>query len=308
MEIKRKHHYVWREYLRSWCHSKDMIHTYIKSNDKLFSSNLINVAQQKYFYSLEDFTTEEEKDLETFVRNFSNKNMLKANLALYELFISYSKIKRTFIKTEINNKQKVDEFLLALKANTLEDFHSLIENLGSKIINTTSFEDLSFLNNKEDEYNTMLFFCIQYLRTNKNKKSVEKKIQYFKKVIPKYLNLISILFAQMLASQLLINKKVKYIYYENQTDLDFITSDQPLVNILKDLKDENGLPTDFELYYPISPRIAILIHYKEQKNKYEYSKINANKVNELNEFIFKNAEEFIFSISEKQLDDYKNCL
>ncbi|UPQ78554.1 DUF4238 domain-containing protein [Flavobacterium azooxidireducens] len=308
MENKKKQHYVWKEYLRSWCNSKDQIHTYIKSTDKTIISNLTGVVQQRYFYSLEDFTIEEEDNLELLVKNFSNESMLKTNMVLFELYTSYSKSKRLFDNDKIasENKFKIDELLLSLKTNALEDFHSIIENLGSKIMQVKSLNDLAYLDNEDEEFKTMMYLCIQYLRTKKHKNLIEKNIMNFNNVIPKYINLISLLFSQIITSHFLNDKKTRYVLYENLTDVAFITSDQPLLNLSKDNKDQFGFPLLFELFYPINPKIAIMISKIEKYKKYECIKIDESKVNELNEFVFKNSDEFVFSVSENQLEYYKN--
>ena len=94
MEKKKKHHYVWKEYLRSWCFPKEQIQTLIKSNEKLISSNLIGVVQERFYYGLEDFTIEEEEKLEGFVRKLSAKNLLNSNLILFNIYTTIPKMKR----------------------------------------------------------------------------------------------------------------------------------------------------------------------------------------------------------------------
>jgi hypothetical protein len=90
MSTKRKHHYVWREYLRSWsCEEK--IYSYIKSENKIAKPNLMGVAQQRFFYSLEEFSLEEEIILKELVKQYSNCNAsLKINLELLNIYTGYA--------------------------------------------------------------------------------------------------------------------------------------------------------------------------------------------------------------------------
>lgn len=125
-------------------------------------------------------------------------------------------------------------------------------------------------------------------------------------IIPKYNNIISLVFANSLAVSLSQNQNIKYIFYENNTKIKFLTSDQPLMNLLINDKDENGTVKNFELYYPINPRTAIVIHFGNQSNKYECAKIDLQKVKMLNAFLFNYADEFVFSDTEEQLEEYKN--
>ena len=81
---KKRHHFVWREYLRSWG-SNEYIFAYKKSVDKIINPNLMGIAVQNYFYSLDEFTLEEELILKELVKEFSNENALKLNLELEKL-------------------------------------------------------------------------------------------------------------------------------------------------------------------------------------------------------------------------------
>ena len=124
-------------------------------------------------------------------------------------------------------------------------------------------------------------------------------------IIPKYLNMISLAFANSLAVSLADNEDLRYIFYENKTDVNFLTSDQPLMNLLFEDKDEKGNVLNFEFYYPINPKIAIVIHLKEQENKYEHIFIDKERVQELNNFLYEYADEYVFAKNESQLEEYK---
>lgn len=41
--------------------------------------------------------------------------------------------------------------------------------------------------------------------------------------------------------------------------LSFLTCDQLVFNLLSEWKDDEGTPTEFELYYPLSPQLALTI-------------------------------------------------
>lgn len=293
MNIKKKHHYVWKQYLKSWCHEKENIFTFKKSDGKIISPSLIGIAQQRYFYSLEEFTIDEEENLEKFVRIFSRSNLLESNLKMFELFTSYSKFKRLGIENEINN-----QVISIIKNNIFEDFHSEIESLGKNILKTKSLEDLLFLDEGNEEFYTIFYLCIQYLRTNKKKNKLESNNHLLNNIIPKYNNFLVYLYAQNLAFGILEND-IKYLLLENYSDTEFITSDQPIINLSNDVNN-------IELYYPLNPKIAIKIHLKKQQKKYESLKLNEEKVNELNKLIYKNAEEFVFSKSENIIKKYVN--
>ncbi|RTY87062.1 DUF4238 domain-containing protein [Flavobacterium sp. RSP15] len=311
MSIKRKHHYVWREYLRSWS-SNEKIYSYLKSKDKITKPNLMGVAQQRFFYSLEEFTIEEELILKELVIEYSNSDAsLKINLELFNIYTSYSRIKRldkqkTFDINSQSELEKLEKITDLIRTNLFEEFHTIVEGYGKKVIKIKKFEDLKIFENEDDLFFTMIFLCSQFLRTKKMKKSLELVFNKSDFIIPKYTNIISLVFANSLAVSLSQNQSINFIFYENDTKIKFLTSDQPLMNLLINDKDENGKVKDFELYYPINTRIAIVIHFGNQNNKYELIKINEQKVNMLNDFLFDYADEFVFSDTEEQLAVYKN--
>ncbi|UFH31626.1 DUF4238 domain-containing protein [Chryseobacterium sp. C-71] len=66
---------------------------------------------------------------------------------------------------------------------------------------------------------------------------------------------------------------------------------------------------NFRVYYPINPRLALIINYdKNPKEKYILEKLDEKKINELNSFMFTNSDRFIFSQTTKLLEYYKTCL
>ncbi|MBK0368743.1 DUF4238 domain-containing protein [Flavobacterium agrisoli] len=311
MSTKRKHHYVWREYLRSWsCEEK--IYSYIKSKNKIAKPNLMGVAQQRFFYSLEEFSLEEEIILKELVKQYSNCNVsLKINLELLNIYTSYSRLKRldkenVFETNSEKQIEKLSQILELLRTNLFEEFHTIIENYGQKVVKIKNFEDLKMFENDDELFFTMIFLCSQFLRTKKMKNSLELVFNKSEFIIPKYTNIISLVFANSLAVSLSQNENIKFIFYENETEIKFLTSDQPLMNLLINDKDENSKVKNFELYYPINPKVAIVIHFEQQNLKYERIKIDKQKVTKLNDFLFEYAEEFVFAINEEQLTKYKN--
>ncbi|PZV15926.1 MAG: hypothetical protein DCF20_09180 [Pseudanabaena sp.] len=53
---KKRHHYVWRDYLRAWS-VNEFIWCYREG--KIFNSNLMGVGQIKYFYKLKEMTVQD---------------------------------------------------------------------------------------------------------------------------------------------------------------------------------------------------------------------------------------------------------
>ena len=58
MNIVKRQHYVWRHYLLQWCVNQMV---YCLRDGKKFRSNLMGVAQERYFYEIEAMSDSELK-------------------------------------------------------------------------------------------------------------------------------------------------------------------------------------------------------------------------------------------------------
>jgi hypothetical protein len=139
--------------------------------------------------------------------------------------------------------------------------------------------------------------------------SVENVINANPLLSAKYVQPFSFIYATALAHSLTFHKDLTFTILENLTSKEFITSDQPLMNLEKDIKDINNNVINFKLYYPINPRLAVIIDYDDKrKETYILKKPDEKEVGDLNSFIFKNSDRFIFSQEMELLEYYKTCL
>ena len=67
-----------------------------------------------------------------------------------------------------------------------------------------------------------------------------------------------------------------------------------------------GKPIDqFEFYYPITPKLALLLTEKNYSND-ELIISDENIITELNDLIFYNSQEQIYGFTENELEKYKS--
>lgn len=305
MEKKRKHHFVWRDYLRGWSNNKDLVYTFFKSQNKINRPNLISVAQQRDFNAVHEFTLEQEIILKELVKSYSTTQALDVNMELYNLYTAYSKLKRMQRQNIFKDPHKKLEPLLDLtRTNLFEDFHTRIENKGQALIKAVDFKDLKIIEDAEYQFDLMIFLCFQFLRTKKMRKDLDNLFKKRDYIIPEYTNLIVAVFATSFAVSLSENENIKFTVLENLTDTKFITSDQPLANLLINDRDEKGNVRFFKLYYPIAPTSALLVHFEEQNLKYTYRQAKHHEIKYLNDFVFHNSEELIFAETLDQLEQF----
>lgn len=308
-DLKKRQHYVWRHYLRPWA-DNETIWTYFKELDKIVKPGLMGVAQEKYFYGLEDFTDKEIAFLEKFVDETSPTVLKPLNSDFLKLFTSTSILKRQLAENTNPkvNRELVESEIKKLEVNAMEDAHCIMENLGSKIIQCRSLEELKELTIDDNLYDAIMFLCVQYFRTKSMRKSALKSLRgdRFEGLAEKSWNIISFVMATTLARIISLDNKRRFIFIENNTTTAFITGDQPVFNILNDQLNEEGEVVELELYYPLTPKFAISLHFRpEQTDMFEGKTADESYVNYLNKKVVENADYYVFADNEKILVEVK---
>ena len=199
--------------------------------------------------------------------------------------------------------------------NTEEDYHSDIECEGINWINLLKEKNTSFYYDKNNEtinkecdneqFNFIFFICTQYFRTKAIK---ERWISSFKPCLNNpnlgsmnikgeniHLENLAHHFFWYIQNSCVYNLKKKNAHLTlliNETDIPFITSDQPVINICANYQQLSEETKELILYYPISPNIAITIN---DENLEDEIKLNVEKVDEYNNAIINASYQYIFA-------------
>ncbi len=238
-------------------------------------------------------------------------------------------IGKKFLKESINKKlDSIEESINEYIVNSEESFHNQYEGDGIQWFNKLIAGDTRFYyDNKSsdglkrgipEKTDFLLFVCIQYFRTigmrRRLLESINHMIEYVRmyrnqktdvggkadeisidldKVNPEHVLHHLIMVIQTRCSAALQNADIKIV--RNKTSLPFITSDQPVVNMKA--KADGEAPTELVLYYPITPKVAIIIN----GGKEEMILDKKTKVDDLNRIIWEHSHEYIVSDNEKLL-------
>lgn len=308
-----RQHYVWRRYLRPWT-SKERIWAYMKSLNKVIGTNLMGVAQERFFYQLVDFT---EADI-AFLEAYINKSYHPGTALLVHDFLRlYSEYSRAKSQVESAVEPSIDtirvaELLRDIEINSLERIHGKIENLGDKLVSCRSIQDLEALDHLDDERDDLLdavaFLCVQYFRTKSIKDAAIASFpSSWTERVEKYWNIISFGNAFTLARSIMMDANRQFCFIENTTDTPFMTGDQPVFNILSDKVDEAGQVTDLALFYPLSPKGALLIQFvpptDSSKPVMRFQPLTADRslVEYYNQKVVENSYTYVFADNEMQV-------
>lgn len=265
IKAKRKQHYVWKYYLKAWLIDQKI---WAHRNGKYFNSSLQNIAQEREFYKLNELTCDEVSFIRAFIGSFDSHLQESANgwlktftypfnirNDLNELF--KSSLGAGFIDT--NNE--TDALFKTLIINFEEELHCLYEKSAIHLLDKLLQKDSSFFFNIEDKSTFIQFMCVQYMRTQAVKQKIIDvcNLSFANRGVnsENMWNVLSHILAGNMASTLMNDTQLKLIILENVSNVELITGDQPIINTFS--IGTNLQPNGTELYYPISPRLAVLL-------------------------------------------------
>jgi len=292
--------------LSAWAEN-DQIWAFLKEKDKVIRSNLMGVAQERYFYELISFTDEEESFLKKLVVGMSHPSVKELNLDFFQTFTSHYKLTKQLGDSAISKDQRsfIENEIRKLEVNLMEDSHGKMETSGMKLLAVIDSKNYNFLENQDDFYETMMFLCFQYFRTKKMKINIEKSFSADIN-FGKFWNIISHVMATTLARNFSFSPDLSFMFYENNRGKTFLTCDQPIFNILSDHVDNEGNPSEIELYYPLSPRLALLISFTPKPHNWINSQIiDEETVDYFNQKVIKYGTEFVFANNREDLEFYR---
>lgn len=303
---KKKQHYVWKKYLRAWATNEKIA---CLRDGVLFESNLEGVAQERYFYKLKELTSEDLNFIKVFAIDQARPHLQKLHKNFIEDYGLVFKLRKRVEK--VGSSLEIDKELDEAIHNLEEELHSGIETAGHDYLECILKEDLSFYSDVDKSAQFLYFLAVQYMRTKRMKQTVFYTI---KKLNPSYeaqfertWNLLSHIFAINIGASIYAERsKFNMILLKNDSPKEFITADQPVVNSC--VQDGSPTPPEkVELYYPVSPRLAVLITEDEKKAGMKCSDLCEDDVNLYNKLMVENSLEQLYATSLSALKEYMDC-
>lgn len=286
MNNKKQQHYIWKHYLSPWLTENKL---WCHRNGKIFFSSRDNIGQKRFFYRAEPLNDFERLMIKDFIKSMhpSSHAASLSTLAVYDA------------------ASHGDEHT---KKNALEDYHTAIEHTAIPIVEVLLDEDMSWLNNEDEKIKFARFLGVQYSRTNRVHEALAASLGLAEEPFPKYKGQFDVKKISKVYALLMGDVIGNWVYsaghfslLKNTTELEFIVGDQPVYNLDMKGRDVGELATTFNLYYPVSPNLALLVTSEPRVTKV----LNLNEVNKYNEFIIFCSHEQLYSKNEDSLKRYK---
>jgi hypothetical protein len=271
---------------------------FCKRKGKIIKTNTKGIASENYFYELRHLTV---SDLYFIEKIFCNEN----NQTIFNIGKEYLNV-FSFVNSIINIKEKIGNQKIKYNIDILtkefnENIHTSIEKNGQKYLEMLYNENISFYNTNKGNCEFNIFICEQYFRTKRMKESIMQTNIPIKNV--NFENCWTVgahILSTNLAGTLSIKKEsYKCILLKNNTEIPFLTSDQPVINIPADKNHIRKLEqNNFELYYPITPKLALIIGLKINfLGNDEILELDILNVKKYNSIMISQSGDFIFSNS-----------
>lgn len=307
-QAKRKHHVVWGNYLARWAKNQRDVY-YSTSKGKVAFDSVKGLSVYKDFYQLTVLSNDHVEIIKKW-SSFSSEKMQKQHRSYLNDFLKIQNI-QSFILQYGPPIEEVHRLFFSTQCNMLEDLHSAHENECQVIFAALSQEDLSILDADKNMIKFMQFFGHQVTRTRNFKENVlgglprntETEI-YAVKAMEHSWWFMSYLFGMNMGLAFYRSRRDdSHTLLINNTNQAFITSDQPIINVHADLKDDEFKPPDNGDYYlPISPNVAYLI---SESKRFPSGKFDVciDDVTELNTKIAKKANSMIIGNDRQLVND-----
>lgn len=301
--IKKKHHYVWRNYLREWSNNDQI---YCKRYEKIFKTKLENIAQEKYFYRITELSIEDiELMRKLFIEKMTNDLLKELNDGWIKIFDFVIKF-RIMVETEGVSEVIREDFENQI-VNFEEEMQSKYEDMGAPYLKMLKNGEVDFYSDDDSNIYFNLYLSMQYFRTKRMQSTVISESSEFPAFhVDRIWKILVHLFATNLAGSLYLEKSNFHcVLLFNKTNIPFITGDQPIVNTYAIYtKKQQESPKELELFYPLSPMLGILVTKKPELETIKSKDLTADTVELYNTMISSAAVEQLYGNSELILEKY----
>jgi Protein of unknown function (DUF4238) len=287
----KNQHYVWRHYLDAWAAGGTFC-CYRQADGKLFLTKPKAVGSQTYFYEYHELTKGDLAFLQAFIGRATDERLRQLHWKYVGQTQVPFRIKRWLADgvslPDARNELKQQLEWAARNLGELE--HTYLEGDAFPILKSLQEQDASFYHDVASCTTFLHFLTQQYFRTAKMKKGQSEVPPIDEGHDPRRTaGILNRIVAVNLAAALFLERHAyRIVFLRNLTEAPLVTADQPVINLLP-------LTTnDVELYYPLSPCLALLLTKDLTKHTDEGRSLARFDVERLNHAIYARSDDQLY--------------
>jgi hypothetical protein len=302
-QAKIYHHHTPRRYLLPWADADERIAWY--GYDKVDRSGLTVVGGENDFYKLKELTVPDIDCLKLFIDGLREIGR-DGHRRYLEMYTLPTRIRRNLEESHIQNPEAMKQLEVVI-SNLNENYHAAIENGFWPYLEAIKNRDFSFY---EDPQKAIGFFhglYVQYFRTKALRERLCKKENILFDDMERVCDVLSYILAVEAGGSFFVNRnEFRILVLDNHTEVPFITSDQPIINMLTS-GGSWDVPEKMELYYPLSPTQAMLYLETATPIGGISTSVSIDEAHRYNMMMLDHCAFRVFSNSEEYLKFLKQC-
>lgn len=291
--VTRRQHFVFRHYLDFWATNRKV--RALRAG-KQFDANPANLAVGRDFYSINRLTQE---DLHIFERLMCSPPMadraIEANRQWAARYVTIGEAAHA-VSTAPHINDADRDAAQGVKIELFEKLHGGIEARAIKILASIRDGDFGFLSSEDEVIDFLCYITHQMLRTNSMRENFLGRLSNHlpQESLQRLQGLIAFCMAETVAGSLYIDRK-KYSAKILRTtgENEFITSDQPVINLLG--SGDGSPPESLVFYYPMGADKALLFFPNDLPLGSIEEVLSEHEVRQLNQAIILTPHTFLFS-------------
>lgn len=290
-------HYVWKHYLEAWC--DPAFFCLRQSERKLFKTQPKVIANERNFYQTYRLSAGDLRYLEQLVNRATLETMRRSNREFIRMFqLSFDLREQvTGMALPATVKAEIEAQLVEAERTLGEKYHTGLENEAIGYLDELRSGKCSFYDDDIACSKFLYFLANQYFRTSRARGGAMICVPT-PGHDPKHTAPIEMhIYASNLGVSLYATRKKRTIVFlENGSDIPFIAGDQPIFNVLDPFKTD-----DVELYYPLSPKLAVLLTRQQDHGDHWKRTAGAMAVETYNHLLYRASDDQLYANDEPYL-------
>lgn len=314
LEVKINHHHVWANYMSRWSHNLRDVY-YTTKKQKIRCDSVKNIAMERNFYKIHYLTNDHVALIKEISNLSEDKTLKEVHMSYLSDFLMMQDFIDLYKKGSVQDDE-ADKMINAWNNNSMENLHSAHEREVQGVIERLANGDLSILELDNNMILFIQFLSQQLSRTKSFKEKIRAANEYGRSLQKaRFLEeawwFLSYMFGMNIGKSLFQTRKEdRHCLLFNDTEIPFITSDQPVINVYPFLDESVNPPEDkeFDLYYPITPKVAYMINSSDRFPEGKVRITDDQLIHEMNIKIAKEAHVHLISDKEEVLKEYQKYI